>query len=351
MSPTPIKRIDYITFIQTVAAFSVVELHTNGCFWWDSNASYWLASNFQECLFYFAVPLFFMVTGITLIDYPERYSLGGYFKKRLLRAGVPFLLWSVIGLAYRLLTHTIPLTELSDGSAFLRILNNDVIGIYWFFTPLFGVYLCLPLLAAVPKEKRTRLFTYLFLAGLTLNVLLPFLRATLTDRVNIPLQIDVASGYLLYIIGGVLLHEHPLKGWRLALIYAAGAIGFAAHFVGTWLLSREAGQIVTTFKEYTNLPCVLYSFAVFCLLRQIGERVMKTKAAAPFRAVSGASFSIYLMHWFVLDLLLNHTAFLGWSIDPTSPVYRWLAPFAVVPLILGVVWLIRKIPVVKHIAP
>lgn len=55
---------------------------------------------FIEALFYFAVPVFFMLTGATLINYRKRYGTGTFFKKRLLKTLVPFIIWSIIGICW-----------------------------------------------------------------------------------------------------------------------------------------------------------------------------------------------------------------------------------------------------------
>ena len=57
-------------------------LHTNECFWtFSAEERYWRTANIIECIFYFAVPVFFMISGITLMDFYDRNSLKEYFLK------------------------------------------------------------------------------------------------------------------------------------------------------------------------------------------------------------------------------------------------------------------------------
>ncbi len=68
-----------IFFIRVMATVFVLFLHTNGCFWsFSATEQYWRSANIIECVFYPAVPLFYMVTGITLMDFFDRYSLGEF---------------------------------------------------------------------------------------------------------------------------------------------------------------------------------------------------------------------------------------------------------------------------------
>ena len=110
------KRDDVLTFLQVVCAFSVITLHTNSCFWkFSPDAGYWFSANIIECVFYFAVPIFFMISGITLIDYQDKYSTAVFFKKRITKALVPYLVWSCIGLFYRLYTASFTIDSIGGG--------------------------------------------------------------------------------------------------------------------------------------------------------------------------------------------------------------------------------------------
>ena len=75
-STTTVSKKNFtLTFIQVICALAVVTLHTNGVFWsFSSTERYWFTANIVESVFYFAIPLFFMITGITLLDYQKRYS-------------------------------------------------------------------------------------------------------------------------------------------------------------------------------------------------------------------------------------------------------------------------------------
>ena len=76
------NSIVYISVMNVIAAISVVILHANVSFWLDKSKPYWAVSNVIESVFYFAVPVFFMLSGATLIDYQDRYSTKDFFKKR-----------------------------------------------------------------------------------------------------------------------------------------------------------------------------------------------------------------------------------------------------------------------------
>lgn len=73
------NRIKYISLASVLSAIAVVYLHTNSCFWNFSTARYWLTANIIESIFYFAVPIFYMISGSMLIDFNKRYPINEFF--------------------------------------------------------------------------------------------------------------------------------------------------------------------------------------------------------------------------------------------------------------------------------
>ena len=57
----------YISALNVLSCMAVVFLHTNCVFWDFKKENYWITANIIECIFYFAVPVFFMISGATLI--------------------------------------------------------------------------------------------------------------------------------------------------------------------------------------------------------------------------------------------------------------------------------------------
>ena len=53
------SRLTYISMMNVIAAISVVILHANVGFWLDYRKPFWDTANVIECIFYFAVPVFY----------------------------------------------------------------------------------------------------------------------------------------------------------------------------------------------------------------------------------------------------------------------------------------------------
>jgi len=64
-------------------------------------AAAWWGCNLVSCATLWCVPIFILLSGALLLD-PERSdTLGGFYRRRLGRIGIPFLFWCAFYLAYR----------------------------------------------------------------------------------------------------------------------------------------------------------------------------------------------------------------------------------------------------------
>ncbi len=342
---TSVKRIKYIPFIRVMAAIFVLFLHTNSCFWEFSDTDrYWKTANVIECLFYPAVPMFLMISGITLMDFFDRTTLKGYFEKRFKRVFIPFIAWSLIGLVEKILLGDYSLSEVNPKFIYQGLTGTTFVSIFWFFTPLFCIYLSMPLYAAVEKSRRKEVFTYLVIAGFILNQLLPFLKDVFYSDLNLPYSVIAVSGVLVWIPLGWLLNEIDFSKKAKAIIYVFAVIGLLMHIIGTHVMSLNLGFIVMTYKGYQNVPSFLYSIGMFVLLKDIGNKVMDTDKARVIEWLDGYTFAIYMLQFFLLDIF-------PYFINFRSIFYRLGAPFIMLPLIIAMAWVLRKIPIVKKIVP
>ena len=332
------------------AALGVLFLHANECFWIYSEDHYWFTANLIESVFYYAVPVFFMITGATLLDYPERYSTKEFFLKRIRKTVIPYIVWSLAGVGYMLMRGRISLQELSFRYIVNGLLNGSLVGIYWFFPVLFTVYACIPLFAYIPKEKKIRIFTYLVIAGFVLNCLIPFVIRVLHLPVTYGLSLPAAGGYLLYLLTGYLLFHNGLGKGRFVL-YGLGMAGFILHCAGTYNASREAGMIMDTFKGYTNLPAVLYSAAVFAAGMRVSGWIMRGKIKGIIDCLVKYTFPVYLLQYFIFDLLKEYVYGGLLHTGITSMAYRLGSPFIVFGVCAAVTFLIRKVRFLKQILP
>ena len=340
-------RTEWINLVNVVSCIAVVFLHTNGCFWTFSTERYWFTANIIESIFYFAVPCFFMITGATLMDYRDRYSLRKYFSKRVTKTVIPFLAWSIVGIIYRLVLKDIDLTDITPAYIWDGIINTTAVPIYWFFPALFGIYLTIPLLAAVDKTYRREIFLYTVIVGFAIGELVPFVLSLITAfKWNGALNMQV-GGYVLYVLIGYLIFAYEISPVIRRIIYVLSLCGLAAHIIGTYYLSINAGEIIQIYKGYNNVPCVFYSVGIYIFCKYNGPFILKSRVIKKMvDLINPYTLGIYLTQYFVFTTMVRL-----FDINTLSIIYRLGAPFIVIPTGMIIVVIMRKIPGFKRMVP
>ena len=344
---SPKSKISYLTLASVVSAISVIAIHTNGCFWEFSTDRYWVTANILECLFYYAVDVFFMITGATLLDFYDKYTLREYFAKRIRKTVIPFIAWTLIGLLYRvLIAKDILVADITPRFVFDGFTKFNIINLYWFFGPLFCVYLSIPLFAAVPKDKRNAVYSYITIVSLVFNVLIPFCNGVYELNISCSLSVAVGSSYLLYICVGYLLSHNDIKLKFRIISYVLAIAGLLTHIIGTYKRSIVAGQVDGLYKGYVNAPCFFYAVGVFIALRYFSAHVKNERFWKIINFIGRYTFPMYLMQWFFMDAVKRFT-----NINTYSLYYRLGAPIPLALAVIIITWIIRKIPILDKIVP
>ena len=342
-------RFNFITVASVISTFAVILLHTNS-FWQYSPSVRWELANITNCVFTFAVPVFFMISGATLIDYSDRYDTKTFFKKRLKKTLIPFLFWSFAAVAvHAFILKDMPNNTYRADNLFLGVLNTNFVPIYWFFPPLFAIYLCMPLLTNLKKSGRQSLFRYLIIASFFINGLIPALMKVAKLPWGFPVSITVTTNCLYYVFVGYYIANYKISGKKRALIYALGLASVVFAIISTSLDSNAAGKVAGFWRGVEKPTYMLYAPAVFLAIKQLTERWQLAKhqlLVRFFAFFSRYTFVIYLLHWFFLALIQRWL-----HPNVTNPLYFVLVSPVVVILPCLVAAIFRKIPVLRALLP
>ena len=341
------KRILYYDVLNVAACFSVIVLHFNGVAHIYSPTAMWYQALSAECLFFWAVPVFLMLTGATLMRYRDRYDTRTFFKKRLTRVLVPFLIWSVVALTWKIATGQLS-PHFGPRTIIDLIFNTQTLEAYWFFIPLIAIYLAMPVLSLLAKDENDRALWYgVGVAFVTMSLLPPLFRLvgmTYNTSLNFPLF----GGYLIFPVLGYLLAKTQLSKRQRLAIYAAGIVAVAIRYIAIILLSAEQGVITEQFWSYLEFPGVLPAMAVFVFAKQVRwDRLFRTPTAQhALSRVARCSLGIYLIHMFVFWHGLQIPGF-SW----TELAWRTVGPVVAYALCLAVVFLVKKVPGLRVVFP
>jgi surface polysaccharide O-acyltransferase-like enzyme len=307
-----------------------------------STEAYWAGKVIIDGICYFAVPVFFMISGANLIDYRRRYNTATFFKKRFYKAVLPFLIWSVFGMIYCFATKD--MGEVTLTSLLMGIINTEYIQIYWFFIPLFMVYLVMPLFSAV--EHRQEVFGFLILAGLLLNYIIPWFAGIYGLPYSSNLQLPVMGGYVIYVLLGYYLDHYEIPMVLQVILYLLGIYGLWYLTAETLHASLAAGFLWSSYKGYLNLPAILYGSALFLAIKRLASKKLPVRAEKAIRQLSGLTLGIYLVHRGLIELVYIFT-----DIDTNSLAYRLVGTVVIFGLSGVLVKLMQKIPVLRRIVP
>ena len=171
----------FVDVLNIVSCFAVVCLHTSLGVFSLQHTFLWTFQELMQAMFIFAVPIFFMVSGMNLLDYRKKYSTKVFFKKRFVRVGRALILGSI---ACYLLFGLLPglfygAQSIADGFGPVdfckRFLTNSIIDIYWFLYTIIYLYLLTPLLSKIVHDRR--LLEYAIALTLFCSILIPAAKA------------------------------------------------------------------------------------------------------------------------------------------------------------------------------
>jgi surface polysaccharide O-acyltransferase-like enzyme len=349
-----IRNLAFVDGIRAYAIVTVVLLHVAAPlvtrFSTLDAVSWWLA-NIIDSFARPCVPLFFMVSGLLLLDPAKDETMAAFFRKRFVRVVIPFFAWAGIYFAWRAAFHG----ESLSGRAMLRELFTGPVYVhFWFIYVLLGLYLATPILKPyVRQASRRQLLYFLLLWGATVS-LLPTL--TRFAGIQVGLGLVVTTGFVGYFVLGHYLRGSRLigRGWTFALALLIGLTAFTA--VASYLLTVRADGVFDEFF-YGNLSPNVIGMAActFLLLRSL--RWDRLAGVAPVanrivRWIARTSFAIYLIHIIVLELL--NSGALGFSLNGSTlhPLFGIPAVTVLTVASCGcAALLLQRVPYLRRIVP
>jgi len=193
--PTHQPRIVWLDLLRLFAIFMVICIHCSDPFNVSpearANPEFNLWGGIYGSFLRPCVPLFVMITGILLL--PVKMSFETFYKKRLLRIAVPFIIWSILYNLFPWLTGILGLSSATISNVFAYApadasqslgdaLKNIILipfqfNVYtvpmWYLYMLIGLYLYMPFFSAW-LEKATTKQKKIFLGCWSVTLFLPY---------------------------------------------------------------------------------------------------------------------------------------------------------------------------------
>lgn len=310
----------------------------------------WWVVNIYDSMSRPCVPLFVMLSGALLLN-PSKIAepLHIFFRKRLKRIALPFLFWGMVYFAWRRFAEHEVLTFDSVWRGFVGGYPYPYPH-FWFLYMLIGLYLVTPILRVVVAHAGSKILRYFILLWFLGTAIPPLLGGFAS--VWLSSYFFIVPGWVGYFVLGVYLRTTRLRSW---ILYTILFSGFLWSVIGNWLVITSAGAtgyLPTIFSDFLSANVILVSGALFLLLCAAPTHSLESRfphAYRLLRRVGQDSFAIYLLHPIVLEVL-GETGLFGFKLGITT-----VNPILGIPLLslvtlvacLGVIWLLRKIPMLN----
>jgi len=288
-----------------------------------------------------------MVSGALLLNPTKTESLSAFFNKRFSKIAVPFITWSVFYLIWRAwLIRDIA----SLGQGIALFLSGPVYYHLWFMYLIIGLYLVTPILKEYVQRASQETLTY-FMVIWAVWVALAFMG---WFNIHVGIEIYVVAGYVGYFVGGFYFSRITISRRQMWLLLLIAFLCWIITMLGSYITSVTRSPIDGYFYDYFSPPIVVMAICTFLLVRNLpDERIARlpetTRNAIIY--VAEASFKIYLIHAFILDILNSHQLRIALN-DPTH-----ISPLIGIPLdlvltlvlCLVVIAVLRRIPIVRNV--
>lgn len=326
-------RIVWVDVLRFIAIFMVIAIHCSDPFNVSPEARSNPEFNFWGTLYGSflrpCVPLFVMITGLLLL--PVKLSIGDFYKKRLLRIFIPFVVWSVLYNLFPWITGVLglPSTIISDVFAYaspnasqtftdaikniaLMPFNFNVYTVpMWYLYMLIGLYLYMPYFS-VWVEKAPITQKKIFLGFWVLTLFLPYAYAFFSQNLfglsawNTFGTFYYFAGFNGYLLLGYYLTQHVKTislSKTLAISLPLLIIGYAVTYMGFKSMTAIPNcteEQMELFFLYCSPNVAMMTVAIFLLVRRI-------KFSSPtlinlFANITKCGLGIYLIHYFVVGL-------------------------------------------------
>lgn len=332
-----------LSWLRIVATIAVVVSHTWSTLTDNTDLFFLTAAEIKlletaYSLTKWAVPAFFMVTGVLLLKKEKEIEIHDcickYAKRMLIALGVFGIPYAMLMIVFE--TKTISAALLFK--AIVRVINGDSFGHLWYLYTLIGIYLFLPLIKGIVNHMSKRVIQYALILQFIFNFCIPSLNA-LTEM-TIAFKIPLTTYPLFYmLLGYYIFYEKP--DWAQKAWIAVSAVAASAIII---VVTGMSGAPLGIIMSYDSPIAVLLTVGVFMLFNKINHQ-----STARLWKIDRLCFGVYLIHPLFIQFcykFLNVIPIRGELSMPLSILFA--AGFVVISF--GASWVMSKIkPLKKYV--
>lgn len=316
------KRIFYFDALRALAIITVIMFHiflrveNNVAPLYSIHPPFiWWETDFLATVCRCGVTIFLMLSGALSLG--RQWEIKPFLKKRIPRIALPFAFWvtvltCIIVLLYAFFNMDAIINYFPnfEPMTILKFYYNAIMGDtmwftpYWFFWMILGTYLFMPIINKWLLHADLKEAEY-FLAFWLITCLFDY-----TFKMKFPISLSYFAGPMGFVVLGYYLRHTERRIFNNIYYAIAIFIVSAAALMGLSYMFSDTNSFFL-FNRYA----ILFSFevaAIFCIFKNFGQLNLNFKFLtcpdSTFRkfifSVAKYSYGIYLIHQFVLNILI-----------------------------------------------
>ena len=345
-------NIQWLNTLRALATLGVIVIHISSPLvnmTYSKNMPYWWIGNIVDSAVRFAVPVFLMLSGATLLG--KQYQLGEFYKRRFSRVLLPFIFWLAVYWVYRWVMlqtahqpHSFQAIMKWGGNLFLK---EGVSKHFWYIYMILFVYLFVPFVGKCLQKINLSTLSNILLLWVVLCFSLKSIPLNMYnwagDYGSRLLGYGLLSGYLLL---GYYLSKLPKLSCKIrvsAVVFFVLTVAISAG--ATYFFSQKAHKLDLSMYAYLSVNTIIQSIAIFIWAKDID--IKNYFIVQLQQSISNYSYGIYLVHIMIIGILFQNGIY--WKI--AHPLISLpLLTFIVLISSFLIIFVLRKIPGGKYIA-
>ncbi|NDP20690.1 MAG: acyltransferase [Paludibacter sp.] len=349
---TKSNKIQYLDTLRTFATLGVIIIHITSALvnmTWNRNIGYWWIGNIVESAMRFAVPMFLLLSGATMLG--KEYKLSEFYKRRLMRVLVPFLFWMIIYWIFRW-TMLPPKQQPHEFYATLHwavtlFLKEGISKHFWYIYMILCFYLLIPFVGKVLRKCNNTSVLFVLITWVLLAFALRKMPINMYGWAgDYGSKLLSYSLYFGYLVLGFYLNRISLPWGRMRLpAIVIFILTVAVSSVVTYLLSFDTHKLNMSIYSYLSVNTIVQTIALFICIKEL--KIDNKIVSWTQIKISNYSYGIYLVHIIVIGILFRQGIYWNFA----HPIFSLpLLMVLVLVISFGIIWLLRKIPMGKYIS-
>lgn len=332
--------------LRILASIAVVLVHVASQKWYTvTDLKTFTVFNFFDCIGRFAVPIFFMISGVLFLDKNRQFDFKTFFRKHLLKMVITYVVWCIL---YYLFDYLFlgKINKITIKGLITSVIENKFV--LWFLKVMIYIYLFLPFIRTIVEHSNEKQIKYFLAIFFVIGVL--FYQTTtlplplIIKNMFVKMRIHDRIWYLGYFVLGWYIYNKEISITKRKWLYILGLLSVNFCFLFTNVYFMKTGIKNSCLYEYFSINTFIYSLSVFVFVKYWIKR--QNLVGINLQNFSKYTLGIYLIHVFVLEYICK----MGLDTLSFNPVLATVLITVIVYTISYLItFVIRKIPLLKEV--